>query len=125
MAVEQLKESSRDAAAADWQTGIANHDDLLFSLTAESALSAHTNELLRWVLSRDSTDVSREASRPVQLGQQNGVDDSLQVLDAERWNTKTSTSSAASSPLFRLSRSTRLSEVIGRPTSQLDWNCSS
>lgn len=76
--VDQADELSVAAAARYEQTVLLALEE------AEASLSAYGNELQREELLRDSAVASGEAARLARLRYQNGVDDFLEVLDAER-----------------------------------------
>ncbi len=76
--VDQADELSVAASARYEQTVLLALEE------TETALSGYSNELQREVLLRDSAEASQEAARLARLRYQYGVDDFLQVLDAER-----------------------------------------
>ncbi|KWV92115.1 efflux transporter outer membrane subunit [Erythrobacter sp. YT30] len=76
--VDQNDELSKAAAARYEQTVLLALEE------TENSLTSYTNELRREALLRDSAEASKEAARLARLRYQYGVDDFLEVLDAER-----------------------------------------
>ncbi|MEM7687522.1 MAG: efflux transporter outer membrane subunit [Pseudomonadota bacterium] len=76
--VDQNDELSQAAAARYEQTVLLALEE------TEASLSNYSNELQREAILRDSSQASQEAARLARLRYQYGVDDFLEVLDAER-----------------------------------------